>query len=179
MFQPGGLPGMLLVAPTALQSLRGELREEVLLVRDDGADTAWAIERVVELPSDRPATRAHQAPVDVSPPGSGLRYTLASRVPTNWVPLIRTPSGGSSRLVAGRVLPSTPSDATLALGRVLTERAPLSLYDEEVPREGVRITRRYRLARWIDGSTHLWLARAREAGIGPGASHLEYDRLLP
>ena len=31
-------------------------------------------------------------------------------------------------------------------------------YDEEVPRAGVHVTMRRRLARWIDGSTHVWTA---------------------
>jgi hypothetical protein len=51
------------------------------------------------------------------------------------------------------------------------------LYDEEVPREGVHITRRRRMARWIDGSTWVWTAFRNEAGTGEGSAGLRFDQL--
>ena len=177
IFQPGNAPGVLLVPPTTIQPIAGDVREDVLMIRDDGADSAWAVERVVELVSDRAATRdgtLARAPVVTS---SAPRYSLATRVPANWVPLVRMTQGDSTRLIAGNVLAAEASDATRALSRLVTETVPLVLYDEEVPREGTRILRRYRLARWLNGSTHLWVGRERAAGLGQGASRLEYDTL--
>ena len=53
----------------------------------------------------------------------------------------------------------------------------LLLYDEEVPREGTRITRRRRMTRWVDGSTWLWTAFRNEAGRGEGSAGLRFDQL--
>jgi hypothetical protein len=64
------------------------------------------------------------------------------------------------------------------LGRVLGT-GPLAIHDEEVPRAGARVTRAYQYARWIDGSTHLWVGRRKEPGRGEGASALRFDAAEP
>jgi hypothetical protein len=53
------------------------------------------------------------------------------------------------------------------------------LFEEEFVREGVRVERMYRLARWSDGSTHLWLARRKITGAVAGSSGLRFDQVLP
>ena len=65
--------------------------------------------------------------------------------------------------------------AQLPKGRVLEPNRELLLFDEEVPREGARVTRTYQYARWIDGSTHLWIGRRKGPGRGEGSSGLEFD----
>jgi hypothetical protein len=64
-----------------------------------------------------------------------------------------------------------------AQGRTLDTGAPLLLYDEEVPREGVQLTRARRLARWIDGSSWAWTALRKQIGRGEGSSGLQFDQL--
>ena len=64
-----------------------------------------------------------------------------------------------------------------ARARILTPdpgRA-LALYEEEVPREGVRVTRSYQYTRWFDGSTHVWIGRRKQIGRGEGSSGLRFD----
>jgi hypothetical protein len=51
----------------------------------------------------------------------------------------------------------------------------LALYDEEVPREGARVTRAFQYARWIGGSTHLWVGAHKLPGRGEGSSGLRFD----
>ena len=58
---------------------------------------------------------------------------------------------------------------------MLNAAANLMLYDEEVPREGVRVTQRRRMARWIDGSTWAWMALRKTVGRGEGSSGLRFD----
>lgn len=58
---------------------------------------------------------------------------------------------------------------------MLEPQRELLLYEEEVPREGARVTRTYQYARWIDGSTHLWVGRRKEPGRGEGSSGLQFD----
>ena len=65
------------------------------------------------------------------------------------------------------------------MGRILTPIPVdrLELFEEEVPREGVRVTRSYQYTRWFDGSTHLWIGRRKEVGRGEGSSGLRFDVL--
>jgi len=63
------------------------------------------------------------------------------------------------------------------LGRILEPGHELSLFEEEAPREGVRITLSYQLTRWIDGSSHLWVGRRKGVGRGEGSGGLQFDSL--
>ncbi|WP_255192125.1 hypothetical protein [Natronobeatus ordinarius] len=54
---------------------------------------------------------------------------------------------------------------------------PYWIYEEEVTRSGVTITRTYQLARWTDGTTHLWSGRRTTNGAGELASGLRFDVL--
>ena len=47
--------------------------------------------------------------------------------------------------------------------------------DEEVPREGARVTRSYQYSRWIDGSTHLWIGGASSLAAVKDMSGLRFD----
>src|SRR6185436_7327373 len=89
---------MFFLAPTLLQSLESAPVEEVVLARDEMANVAWAIERLIESAAEAPLSR-YEADVarngdalssPVASPGSphALRYRLASRVPSYWVPLL-------------------------------------------------------------------------------------------
>jgi hypothetical protein len=60
------------------------------------------------------------------------------------------------------------------MGRLLSYPA-LTMYLEELPREGVHLQRRYRQARGPDGSTYVWIGRLRYTGRGEDRSGLEFD----
>jgi hypothetical protein len=62
-----------------------------------------------------------------------------------------------------------------AKGRILGLNSALNFYEEEVPRAGARVIRTYQYARWIDGSTHLWVGRQKQPGRGEGSSGLGFD----
>jgi hypothetical protein len=53
------------------------------------------------------------------------------------------------------------------------------VHEEEVPRDGVRLSRRPVLARWYDGSRHAWTRREKNAGAGESSSGLEFDVVRP
>jgi len=180
--------------PTLSRTLDSAPLEDVLFMRDEMANVAWAIERSVESPIEQPAQRYEakdagpaEAPVVTS--ATLPRYLLSSAVPPNWIPLLpvqvpnpaqpTTPGQALSRLKRGALL---QADATTkpntAIGDVLLSLSNLLLYDEEVPREGARLTRQRRLARWTDGSTWLWTSFRNEVGRGEGASRLQFDQIL-
>ena len=65
----------------------------------------------------------------------------------------------------------------LPKGRILEPESDLRLREEEVQRTGALVDRAFQLARWVDGSTHLWMARRKRPGRGEGWSGLRYDFL--
>ena len=173
-------PHRLLVPPVLARSLASEPIEQVLLVRDEPANIAWGIERVVQgasgVPFDRASVPAPQAPAPPSETPS-LRYQLGTSVPESYIPFVPVKIDDvQRRMRRAAFLRTDGAPGIIApLGRLL---APdVLLFEEEFAREGVRIERRYRLARWTDGSTHLWVARRKEIGATVGSSGLQFDRL--
>ena len=55
-----------------------------------------------------------------------------------------------------------------ARGRILDPGGPLRLFEEEVPRGGLEVTRSWQLARGADGRTYLWMARRKRPGRASG-----------
>ena len=164
--EPVGAPvtNLFFFPPTIGPTLEGAPLEDVLFMRDEMANLAWAIERTIEGATEAPVdlTKA-TPPVDAAPPGSNgpaspPRYLLASTVPDNWIPLlpVQLDDHGTlvSRLKPGAVLqPDGTRIRHVARSEVLKALAGSLLFDEEVPREGVRITRRRRMstrAGWVD-----------------------------
>lgn len=171
------------LAPGLLRSLDGSPRDEVLLLRDELANLAWAVEKVVqgrvEQRVDRATDERREASAADSPGGALPSYRLATEVPPHWIPLVPQRQGapdGSLRLVRGRLQQAGGVNA--ARGAILAG-APLKLHDEEVPREGALVTRGYQCTRWIGGSTVLWLALHKRVGRGEGSSGLRYDGIEP
>ena len=131
-------------------------------------------------------SRVRAPPPPAPPPrADGVPYyDLSSDVPEHWVPLlpvqIPLPAGGvQTRLKRGAVLVADGTQRVRsALGEILATGSELLLRDEEVPREGVRVTRQYELARWIGGTTFLWAGRKKQVGRGEGSSGLAFDREL-
>ena len=184
--------------PTLAASLSSRPLEDVLFLRDELANLAWAVERVVAGPSGRRIDR-HEAWQDTrrrldeataQPPASvatGARpasaYRLGSEVPDYWIPLVpeQAPAGSTGVRLSRGTLPRFGPDGAAVraepLGRILEPGTELRLFDEEVPREGARVQRSFQYARWIDGSTHLWIGRSKRPGRGEGSSGLRFDYL--
>ena len=185
----GSASNLFFLPPSLLKSLESRPIEEVLFLRDEMANLAWAVERLVEGPADRPLNRFEayleqkRRREQESPPRprtrpETLRYRLTTEVPDYWVPLLPVRTKAGLRLKRGAVLKTDGSrEPVHALGRILESGHELSLFEEEVPREGVRVTRSYQFTRWIDGSPHLWVGRRKSVGRGEGSSGLQFDSL--
>jgi len=153
------------------------------------ANVVWAVERVVESPGGRPLdrfeafqeSRRRREDEGASEPAATAEYRLGTTVPDYWIPLLPVQHGTSVRLKRG-VLPKREGDGVEGTfepqGRVLASGGQF-LMEEEVPREGARVTRSYQYARWIDGSTHLWIGRRKQPGRGEGSSGLRFDIVEP
>ncbi|PZU98061.1 MAG: hypothetical protein DCF32_20150 [Leptolyngbya sp.] len=78
--------------------------------------------------------------------------------------------------------------ATIALERRTLLRTDLShsvedepalrLHEEDVPREGVQVTRSFQYTRWLDGQRYLGVRRCKRFGRGEGSSGLRFDASL-
>lgn len=183
------------LAPALVDGLHSEPLEEVLFARDEMANLAWAIEKLVEGPAGTRLDRLSEyrlrreeqrraLETSATPPAqpeTAFRYRLATEVPAPWIPLIPQQVGqgtGVIRLRRGAMLMSDGSNQiAVAQGRILGGDE-LSIYEEEVPRSGVRVTRSYQHTRWVDGSTHLWVGRRKQPGGGEASSGLTFDSIL-
>lgn len=177
----------LLFPPVLADTVEGRPIEDVLLLRDELSNMAWAVEKRVESPvghvTDRDlehhARRAAEPVPTAKSDGAPVKYRLAATPPEHWIPLVPVAedSNGRVRLRRGRVV-GPDGSAPAPRGRLLETGEPLSLREEEVPRAGARVTRAWQHARWSDGSTHVWIGRRKGVGRGEGFSGLRFDQGL-
>jgi len=176
----------LFVAPAAPASQHSEPLERVIYLRDEGANLAWAVEETLEAPDGRPFRRPRTKPDNAklasTDPAQLWSYELISQTPSNWIPFIpqRIGAGPDIRLRRARMEAWRDLDRSLAgpRGRLLDPTQPLTLYEEEVPRGGLEVTRAWQWTRSSDGGTHLWVARTKRPGYGEKGSGLEADRIV-
>jgi hypothetical protein len=180
-------PPQLFVPPVVLKNVQGPPIEDVVFFRDEMANMAWAVERVVQGADGRAVNRHDEyaeraVAAAAGAPAGTLRYELASTVPDHWIPLAPVQIDGSrairlrrAAMLDGNGVPQF----NRAKGRILTPQPGrrLDLFEEEVPREGVRVTRNYQYTRWLDGTTHVWVGRRKDIGRGEGSSELRFDSL--
>jgi len=171
-----------LLAPSLPASLESPPTDVAMLLRDEMANVAWAIEAVVRDDQGRPRDRfAQWAARDAGPPVEldGPAYRVVTEVPEHWFPLvpeqladhesIRLHLVPLTRLVDGRPVNPEP------IGTLLPRGA--TLHEEEVPRSGAQVVRTWQHARWHDGSRHVWQARRKLTGHGEGSSGLRFDHV--
>lgn len=179
-------PNRFLLAPTLGAALEGPALERVLMMRDETANLAWAIEQQLESPLERPLPTARAAgpqPAAAAGVGPLPRYRLSTSVPPAWIPLLPmqiepTPGQRQLRLQRGAVLQADGTQRVhSARGRLLGDLQQQLLRDADLPRDGLQLSRGRRLTRWIDGSTWLWTAVRQQVGRGEGSSGLQFDRV--
>lgn len=169
----------LLIPPAVVGHDDGPAIEEVLFLRDETANLAWAVERTVSAPSGDVRARSDEGTQPPPPiPGdtnAELDYRLQLGVPEQWIPhLPQTTGFRAIELVQGRM---RRADGSLVppVGVLLNEPGASPIADEEIPREGLRVRRVPVLARTLDGSYRRWTSRRVGAGRGEGSSGLAFD----
>jgi hypothetical protein len=163
----GGVQPFLVAPATASTARQGNAPlEEVHLLRDETADMAWAIERIVETPVGDTVTLSPYpgAPAAADAPAA-LSYLLETPLPGNWFPLLPVVTKtGSLALVAGTMEGTTQTPATLILTQLSGKG--LELPQHEVSRAGLVLQRVAGRTRPPGGGSTLWVARRREIGAG-------------
>lgn len=180
------VPARLLLTPATPKPMESAPLERVVFLRDEMANLVWAAESTISSKAgfgvdgeQYARTLVGEPEPDPQPaPGATARYRLGTEAPPNWRPFVPAHVPGSIRSVRLQRarLPDGPPNP---LGQILIgpglspERYFIS--EEEVPRAGRIVTRRFQRARWLDGRVVLWLGRSTETGRGEGASGLEFD----
>jgi hypothetical protein len=176
------------LAGALAQPLEGPPIEEVLLLRDELANVAWAVERRLTNPLEQAIdaagdalgpeheTAAGDSPRDVP------RYRLATAVPPHWIPLLPVrpdPDQPDVRLARAAVLDVDGGRRIVrSVAALLGDPdEPMLIPEEEVPREGVVVRRSFQAARDADGLLYVWLTHRKTVGRGEGSSGLRFDRL--
>lgn len=186
---PTGTGDFLLVPPTAMEFMQVSAPiEDVRFIRDELANLAWGIEQTIESATGVPRSGHERSTARATPSAAGagsLSYVIQTEVPENWIPFLPVTinqltgaivlergsmrdAGGSLVRPAGRILSPSARDGL-----------PYRVFEEEVSRAGTRITRVVCRSRWVDGSTHLWIARRKTSGNGEASSGLVYDSAVP
>jgi len=119
-----------------------------------------------------------------------VKYTLATRVPEYWIPFmpVQMENGNGAiwlqRAAMPRVYPGLkiervrPRTSLLRQGLDQADWAPYFLFEEEVPRSGIRVMRTWQRARWHQGRVALWSGYRKQNGRGQGSSGLRFDILV-
>jgi hypothetical protein len=177
MFTVSGATDDLLFLPPGTDSVaEPRMLERVLLARDEMANMAWAIEKQVLDPSGRVFQRTRPPIAPDERGNEPLSYALVTAVPENWIPMVPVSESSTGRIHLRRAaMAVTGAPLPHAQGAIIGAPGPLIIADEEIPRSGVTLTRSMHYARWIDGSTCLWIGRLKEAGQGEANSGLQFD----
>lgn len=177
--------------------------ERVVLARDEVANLVWGIEETIpgiagngvngfeagKALSSYFAANEPEPEVTRVPNEAKIQYVLGTSVPENWIPFIATRQPGSNRQIRlqrgsmPRVTDVIPGSVITPRGQILRvgldNKQPYFVHEEEVPRAGVIVTRKYQRARGPNGEVFTWIGRRKETGRGEGTSGLVFDRVVP
>jgi hypothetical protein len=161
--------------------LTSEPLEEVALQRDEMANLAWSIEKLVLGPSGRPVPREwfptdSDLPEATSEQPHELVWRLATRVANPWTPLVAV-LDEPEILRKARILDTESTELRSAQSLLLT--GGHDVRDEEVTRAGLQLRMVQQRARASDGSTVIWRSREKRSGKGEASSGLRFDAATP
>lgn len=198
-----GVDNRLFLPPSVAKVQESNAIEKVVLARDEISNLVWGVEEIIPGVTGTgvngfeagKALSSHflasQTPPDVTsaPNDAKIRYVLGSSVPENWIPFIAAHKPGSNREVRlqrgamPRLTDQVHKTVIRPRGQILRvgldNEQPYFVHEEEVPRSGVIVTRKFQRARGPNGEVFTWIGRRKETGRGEGASGLVFDQIVP
>jgi hypothetical protein len=178
-----------LLVPSVGSTVEGDVLEEVRFIRDEQANLVWAVEDQY-FDIDRGArVRRGDEPPEIPAPEGGANADLAdapayrfkSDLAAHWIPYVPIllpsahPEFGQIFFRRARSILSASSADPQYKGRMIGES--WRLLEEEIPRVGLRVQRRWRYAQAPDGSEQFWIGRRKELGQREASAGLEFDFL--
>lgn len=187
LFRTRGLDeSSLVVWPVALP-LTGPVLDDVAFGVDEDANLMWAVEMRVDGRELEVGVDAAQALAEVARSGTReFSWQPSTTLPPAWFPY-RTVDGGAGRarqvFEQGRVADLNGPEERVRPGptsELVSATAGSDghwLETDAVPYQGLRLERRYLLARGTDGRPVLWRQRRMVPLLAGPASHLRFDLL--
>jgi len=192
--------------PSVAKVYESSPAEKVVLARDEMANLVWGVEETIpgilgtggngfeagKALSSYFASREPEKETDREPNNAKIRYVLGTSVPENWIPFIPRHRTGSNRQIRlqraamPRLTDAIDQKPIQPRGQILRvnldsgkEDTTYFVHEEEVPRSGVIVTRKYQRTRGANGEVFTWIGRRKETGRGEGASGLVFDQIVP
>jgi hypothetical protein len=204
----GANDGRLFFLPNNLyDALESEPVEDVSAVRDESANLYWLIENRYESSAGVSVNRRDEEAARRPDPAVPSRYwdvdtqqlvsaaeivgdgepgrrfvgPVALYEPRSFIPPYRIPYRTLHRNLRGEHVlrrSRTIADASTPQYRGRFAAESKFVYEEEIPRIGIRLTRSYQLARDAAERFYIWRSRRREADLEQPSSGLVFDRLI-
>jgi hypothetical protein len=184
----------MLLPQTISKAQQGKPLEEVNFIRDEMANMVWGIESVIPSPLGH-GIQGREQNKNAPPAENGDKYFYVERTttPLNWIPFLPL-KNNENRLILRRGKLLTDNGAiirpnTSLLRKGLDKNSNIGkdangksivydVEDNEVPREGVKVTKAYQRTRMPNGEVIVWLGMQKESGKREGRSSLNYDQLV-
>jgi hypothetical protein len=163
--------------------------EQVNFLRDEMANMVWAVENIVPSQSgkgvngDEMALERTEVIFEIPAPpatppekSAAIKYVLGTTVPHNWIPFIPVPLSENSPEI--HLQRARLPNGKVAVGVLLNEKkAPYFIEEKILDSSGLLVSRSFQMARFLNGSSHLWIGRRKETGKGEGWSNLKFDQV--
>ena len=184
----------MLLPQTISKAQQGKPLEEVNFIRDEMANMVWGIESVIPSPLGH-GIEGREQNQNTPPAENGDKYFYVERTttPVNWIPFMPL-KNNANRLILRRGKLITDSGQTIRPNTSLLRKGldknsnigkdangksiVYDVEDNEVPREGVKVTKAYQRTRLPNGEILVWLGMQKESGKREGRSSLNYDQLV-
>jgi len=201
-----GVDSRLFLPPSIAKVYESRPIEKVVLARDEISNMVWGVEEVIPgilgrgvdgFEAGKALSNFFSPPESAPPPprtpnNAKIQYVLGTSVPENWIPFIPSHQPGSNRLIRlqraamPRLTDAIPKSSIAPRGQILRvnldsegEDKRYFVHQEEVPRAGAIVTRKFQRARGANGEVFTWIGRRKETGRGEGASGLMFDQIVP
>lgn len=184
LFRTRGLDrSSLVVWPTAATPLSGPALDDVILGVDEDANVMWAVELRADGLDLALSADASAALLETTRTKTRrFSYHPSTTLPEHWHPyrIESRPAPGRRVFVQGLVadlsqVPPVPRAGPRS--ELIGAGAGHVLAASAVPNQGMRLERRYALARGTDGRPVLWRQRRRLPLLAGPVSHLRFDLL--
>jgi hypothetical protein len=123
---------------------------------------------------------------------ASIAYRVMSSVPENWIPFVPVHIEGDHReiqlqraamprIIKGveAITKIRPRTLLLRPGLDGQTKKAYKIFEEEVPRTGIKVTQSYQRTRWYQGKVYNWLGVRKQTGHGEQSSGLAFDQIVP
>jgi hypothetical protein len=196
----------LFLPPSVAKVYESNPVEKMVLARDEVANLVWGVEEIIpgilgtgvngfeagKALSRYFVSREPERTPNRQPNEAKIRYVLGTSIPENWIPFIARHKPGSNRQVRlqraamPRLTNAIDQKPIQPRGQILRinldtggQDTTYFVHEEEVPRAGVVVTRKYQRTRGANGEVFTWMGRRKQTGRGEGASGLVFDQIMP